>query len=129
VIDNAKVVPDGCEERKRAPKQNQNTSERRRKTKRLAGFLDAIAIGSPEVKIKSGRVVPNHPHQPTGLALLMEALGTEDLAFVQALLVRLANVGPVGSEVESANANFLLSMVKGVKPKDQGRGYARRPNG
>jgi hypothetical protein len=64
-------------------------------------------------------VVPNHPHEPTGLVLLMEALGTEDLDFVQSLLAQLANVGPVGSEVSSANANFMLSMVKGIKPKDQ----------
>jgi len=81
--------------------------------------LDAFAVSPPEVKIEDGRVVPQHPHEDTGLLLLMDALGTEHLAFVRALLVQLANVGPPGSEVSSANANFMLSMVKGIKPKDQ----------
>jgi hypothetical protein len=90
-----------------------------REAKAVDRVLDAIAIRSPEVKIEGGRVVPKHPDERVGLALLMEELGTEDLAFVQALLVQLANVGPVGSEVDSANANFMLSMVKGFKPKDQ----------
>ncbi len=89
-----------------------------REDEAVGKLMDAFATSSPQVRIEGGRVLPNHPHEPTGLALLMEALGTEDLAFVQGLLVQLANAGP-GNDLDAVDVNFLLAMVKGVKPKDQ----------
>jgi hypothetical protein len=42
--------------------------------------------------------------------LLMEALGTNDLNFVDGLLDQIANIGSEG---------FVLSIIKGIGPKDQ----------
>jgi hypothetical protein len=55
----------------------------------------------------------------TGYVLLMEALGTTDLDFTQELLGQLANAGSQGSEVGVQGVNFMLSIIKGIKPRDQ----------
>jgi hypothetical protein len=46
----------------------------------------------------------------------MEALGTEDADFAQELVLQLSYAHSRGDEAE---LNFLLSVIKGVKPKDQ----------
>jgi hypothetical protein len=54
---------------------------------------------------------------------LMEALGTTDLDFLDGILCQLLNVGSrVGSragKLDERGLNFLLSVIKGVKPRDQ----------
>jgi hypothetical protein len=62
---------------------------------------------------------PHHPDMAIGWALLMEALGTADTDFVRGLLEQLANAGSQGRQVDEAKLNFMLAVVKGVKPKDQ----------
>jgi hypothetical protein len=64
-------------------------------------------------------IAPDHPEPRIGEALLMEALGTSDLNFVTGLLMQLANAGTQGQEVDEGGLNFMLSVVKGVEPKDQ----------
>ena len=49
----------------------------------------------------------------------MEALGTTDLDFIEGLLGQLANAGSQGSEVNAQGVNFMLSIIKGIKPRDQ----------
>lgn len=60
------------------------------------------------------QIGPDHPHYPTGMVLLYEALGTKDEALVTGLLGQLAGVAK-GDERE---LNFMLSMVQGLEPKD-----------
>jgi hypothetical protein len=67
--------------------------------------------GTEDSKVLIG---PDHPHYPTGMVLLYEALGTKDEALVSGLLGQLATVAK-GDEREM---NFMLSMVQGLKPKD-----------
>jgi hypothetical protein len=55
----------------------------------------------------------------TGNTLLMEALGTADPDFANGLLQQLANVGTKGREVDEHGLNYMLSMVKGIEPRDQ----------
>jgi hypothetical protein len=59
---------------------------------------------------------------PFELRLLMQALGTEDADFAQELLLQVAYAHPRRDE---AGINFLLSVIKGVKPKDQLEGCSR----
>jgi hypothetical protein len=61
----------------------------------------------------------DHPDEFVGQALLMEALGTADADFANGLLRQLvANAGSHSEEIADG-LNFMLSVVKGVKPKDQ----------
>jgi hypothetical protein len=49
----------------------------------------------------------------------MRALGTMDQDFVNGLLGQLANAGTKGPKIDERGLNFMLSMVKAVKPRDE----------
>ncbi len=51
--------------------------------------------------------------------LLMEALGTVSIDFVYGLLSQLADASSPGREINEDRLNFMLAVVKGIKPKDQ----------
>lgn len=65
------------------------------------------------------RVSIDHPDQATGGSLLCEALGTADLHFVQIFLAQIANVASKGQTPDEDAINFVLSVVKGIEPRDQ----------
>ena len=54
-----------------------------------------------------------------GSLLLMEALGTTNSAFFNGLLEQLAKVCSDGFEIKESDLNFMLSVVQGIKPRDQ----------
>ena len=62
---------------------------------------------------------PDHPDVATGIALLMDAVGTSSIDFLSPLLSQLANAAGKGSAVDEDGLNFMLSVVKGIEPKDQ----------
>jgi hypothetical protein len=64
-------------------------------------------------------IAPDHPDPCMAQALLMEALATTDACFVVGLIGQLADAGTQGRKVDERALNFMLSVVKGVKPKDQ----------
>ncbi len=78
---------------------------------------------TPRVKVsEKGSVVqllPDHPDFAVGHILLMEALGATELEFLNGLLRQLANVGSQGKSLDESGLNFMLSVVKGIEPKDQ----------
>jgi hypothetical protein len=79
---------------------------------------------APRLKVsedKSGttQIAPDHPDLGMAEALLMEALATTDPCFVAVLVTQLANAGTQGRKVDERELNFMLSVVKGIKPKDQ----------
>ncbi len=78
---------------------------------------------APRMKVteKKGvsQILPDHPDPAVGLILLMEALGTVDLDFLNGLLGQLANAGTQGRVVDERGLNFMLAVVKGVEPNDQ----------
>jgi hypothetical protein len=77
----------------------------------------------PRIKVSENdgvpQVAPDHPDQVVGRVLLMGALGTTDTDFMDGLLTQLANAGTQGRTVDGRGLNFMLSVVKGVGPKDQ----------
>src|SRR5260370_22109529 len=97
------------------------------RTPREAAALDKFRKGraerSPSVKpVKRGdhsSIVPDHPDEATGSFLVMEPLGTTDLDFFNALLSQLGNAGSKCSEIDEQGINFMLSIIKGIKPRDQ----------
>jgi hypothetical protein len=67
------------------------------------------------VKVSEKNSVPQvHAH-----ILLMEALGTTDPDFLDGILCQIANAGSQGGKIDERRLNFMLSVVKGVKPRDQ----------
>jgi hypothetical protein len=64
-------------------------------------------------------ICPDHPEPSVGSVLLMEALGTRDWDFLEGFLTQLAGAGAKGRKVDGQTLNFLLSVVKGIAPKDQ----------
>ena len=78
---------------------------------------------APGIEVTKNGEVPeiglNHPDNAIGSVLLMEALGTANYDFMQGLLSQLANAGSHGREIDEANVNFMLAVVKDIKPRDQ----------
>ena len=64
-------------------------------------------------------ICPDHPKPTVGNVLLMDALGTRDGDFLEGLLLQLADAGSKGQKVDGRTLNFMLSVVKGITPKDQ----------
>ena len=79
----------------------------------------AAALGAPRIKVIDGEKGPtvkaDHPHELVGYGLLMEALGTVSVDFLNGLLSQLTNA----AQSNEGALNFMLSVVTGIKPKDQ----------
>jgi hypothetical protein len=78
---------------------------------------------APRVKVsKDGsvaKVALDHPDMATGLALLMESLGTADSDFFNGFFKQLVNATSQAGAANEADVNFMLSVVKGIEPCDQ----------
>ena len=61
----------------------------------------------------------DHPEPKIGRVVLMEALGIVDPDFLDGLLGQLGRLVAKGRTVDARTLNFMLSLVKGVKPMDQ----------
>jgi hypothetical protein len=61
----------------------------------------------------------DHPEPKTGRVVLMEALGIVEPEFLEGLLGQLGSLVAKGRTVDGRTLNFMLSLVKGVKPTDQ----------
>ena len=89
----------------------------------LRKFCDRkSASPSPRLKILKAKIptiLPDHPDAAVGFVILMEALGTSDVDFANGLLGQLANAGAQAGQIDEGVLNFMASIVKGIKPKDE----------
>jgi hypothetical protein len=94
-----------------------------RETAAVTKFLKDTAEKAPRLKVtKQGNVSKvdlDHPNNAIGRVLLMEALGTTDQDFSNEFLKQLLDATSLGGEVDEERANFMLSVIKGIKPRDQ----------
>jgi hypothetical protein len=75
---------------------------------------------APRVKVSaSNEVALDHADQRIGSELLMISTGSTDPDFLNGLLSQLCNASTKGKTVDEYDLNFMLSMVKGVEPRDQ----------
>jgi hypothetical protein len=79
---------------------------------------------APRMKVKADakgvvNVEFHHPDRSIGQWLLMDAIGTADSEFMDGLLKQLVNAGTQGRTVDENGLNFMLSIVKGIEPRDQ----------
>jgi hypothetical protein len=86
-------------------------------------FMDERARRAPRIKASDegdGRKIrTDHADDAIGYALLMESLGTYDENFLGGLLSQLVNAGSQGAKPDEAGMNFMLSVVRGIQPRDQ----------
>jgi hypothetical protein len=68
---------------------------------------------------KAATIAPDHPNEVIGHVLLAEALGRADLDFHNGFLNQLVNANRQDGKVDEDGLNFMLSVVKGIKPRDQ----------
>ena len=89
----------------------------------LKAYIARRKKDPPRVKAtKKGHGVTlelDHPDPALGDLVLMDALGTQDTDFFDSLLIQLSNAGSQGRGVDEKGLNFMLSVVKGIEPKDQ----------
>jgi hypothetical protein len=65
------------------------------------------------------QLVPKHADEWVGYALLARHLGTDSIEFLDGIRQQVANICSKGGEIDERDANFMLSVVKGLQPKDQ----------
>jgi hypothetical protein len=84
-------------------------------------YMIAQEARGPRLKIttrgESWKLGLDHPNAIGSIAL-MKAIGTTDSAFFDCLMVQIVNASKDKAPSEMG-ANFMLSVVKGIQPKDQ----------
>jgi hypothetical protein len=70
----------------------------------------AVEMNGDSAQIKL--VLPKPGPEP-----ILETFGTDDADFVDGVIKQLVNAGTQGRAPDESGANFMLSMVKGVKPQ------------
>jgi len=61
----------------------------------------------------------DHPHEQIGQTLMMDALASADGDFVGGIVSQLANASRRGQHIDERGLNFMLSVIKGIEPRDQ----------
>jgi hypothetical protein len=83
----------------------------------------ARRVKTPRVKVAEtkGKTVLSldHPNPKYGLALLMQALATDDVDFQAEIISQLGNASAHDGKVNERELNFMFAVVKGIQPKDQ----------
>ena len=107
------------------PAEHQLTSQEREVAKRLLQRLERDPL-IPRFKVAYSdaseptamSIRPDHPMAEVAWGTLADALGTGDATFADALLIQLANVARIGQKLTDRELNGILSMVRGIGPRD-----------
>jgi len=92
------------------------------RVKTVAKKQAARADGPPmKLKIVDGVLQVSFKHAEPDLAhiLMMADLGTCDPDFMAGVQVQVASIGAHGRKIDEGSSNFLLSVVRGVRPRDE----------
>jgi hypothetical protein len=85
----------------------------------------ARSAARPPVRFKVSKngsdqqVGVDHPDKLVGHALVMDALASADGDFLDGITSQLANASSRGQEIDERGLNFMLSVIKGIEPRDQ----------
>jgi hypothetical protein len=86
-------------------------------------FARREAKPSVRLKVSKNGSVPqietDHPDKLVGEALVMEVLASADGDFVTGIVSQLANASAQGQNIDERGLNFMLSVIKGIEPRDQ----------
>jgi hypothetical protein len=85
----------------------------------LKDYMASRDKRGPRLKVEAGKVKVEHPDQVFGQVALMKAVGSTHGDLLEGLIKQLVNVGSPGSDPDESGTNFMLSVVKGIEPRDQ----------
>jgi hypothetical protein len=89
----------------------------------IAAYQVATERHGPRLQVategSAAKLTPDHPDPAIGILAIMRAIGTADLDFFEELQTQIINAGSHGSTADERGINFLLSVVKGIEPRDQ----------
>jgi hypothetical protein len=99
------------------PTSQERTAIDKHRARKAASPAPRLSILKDEEK--SVRFSLHHPDAAIGYELLMEAFGTADKDFLEGLVEQLFRADPHGRQIDERGLNFMVSLVKGIKPRDQ----------
>jgi len=94
---------------------------RKRVAQKAQDMKAAIPAPSMNLSLKDGTLVISFDCDCTEIAKLLQMadIGTTDEDFHAGLVGQIASLGAQGQKVSNANSNFVLSVVRAVKPRDE----------
>jgi hypothetical protein len=106
-----------------APKAQDTDAKPYQPTQADAKALEAYQAGQakkgPRLKVAGSSIKIDHPDPVCGHLSLLKAIGSTDSDFLEGLTTQLINAASPGSAADEDGTNFLLSVVKGIEPRDQ----------
>jgi hypothetical protein len=85
-------------------------------------YKAASETRGPRLKVQAdgatAKFSVDHPDEAIGTVALMRAIGTTDLDFYDGLIGHLVNASRGQNALSQNGANFMLSVVKGIQPRD-----------
>jgi hypothetical protein len=78
----------------------------------------AKAAEAPRIKLSSHGFSIEHSDPDLGEQLMASALGTTDREATDGILRQLIRASVSGGRPDEANLSFMISMIKGIKPRD-----------
>lgn len=72
-----------------------------------------------EAALDSVQISPDHPDRACAGAILADAFATADAQFVDGIVRQLISVSRTGKVATAEEINFMLSVVRGIGPKDE----------
>jgi hypothetical protein len=85
----------------------------------LKAYRAARAKKGPRLKVSGSDINIDHPNPALGSILLLKAIGSTDGDFLHGLTKQLVNAGSQGLKADEHGINFMLSVIKGIEPRDQ----------
>lgn len=78
-----------------------------------------VAMSTRENGTRVASIVVDHADIDTGYNLISEAIGSDSNTFTLGTIDALAKAAQLGGDLDEGQLNYALSMVYGLKPKDQ----------
>ncbi|RWX70514.1 hypothetical protein EN780_03050 [Mesorhizobium sp. M4B.F.Ca.ET.089.01.1.1] len=78
-----------------------------------------VAMSTRENGARVASIVVEHPDIDTGYNLISEAIAADSNTFTLGTIDALAKAAQLGGDLDEGQLNYALSMVYGLKPKDQ----------
>jgi hypothetical protein len=76
------------------------------------------AAEAPRIKLQSHGFAIDHQDQELGERLMANALGVADREAMHGIIRQLVKASVSGERPDEVNLSFMISMVKGIKPRD-----------
>jgi len=118
-------------ENKQRNKENKESKEKALPNAVTAAELTAIVRylarhkAKPSVRFKVSKngndtqVEFDHPNKIVGEVLVLDALASADGDFLGGIASQLVNANRRGQDIDERGLNFMLSVIKGIEPRDQ----------